>query len=257
MSNTETRKPMYIEVQQPEKFEKLAATTMETTQKLAKRINKLFSIAFADFYGSSVYCTAGNGNVAPYQQFMVELHFKPLSVGSLAPGDSRVRAFKPIEEGTTNSDVVAGLKSIYGTIRSSAKFQLTEQAAEILSEFVLPGVNVDPFKPSTYDQLKAEYQDNQFVGQSPIMVKLTGFDLAKLIKKIYGGKTEDGKPVDYGIIPYGPVAPNVNNQMVQNNMNWRVLIMQIDKDKTFDIASEFGLIPAGNGSMGPIITGTM
>lgn len=259
MSNTnETRKPMYIEITQPEKFEKLAATTMETTQKLAKRINKLFSIAFADFYGSAVYCTAGNGNVAPYQQFAVELHFKPMSVGSLAPGDSRVRAFKPIEEGTTKSDVVAGLKSIYGNLRSTAKFQLTEQAAEILSEFMLPGVNIDPFKPSSYDQFKAEYQDpQQYLGQAPIMVKINCLDLAKLIKKIYGAKTEDGKPVDYGIIPYGPVAPSVNNQMVQNNMNWRVLIMQIDKDKTFDIASEFGLIPAGNGSMGPIITGTI
>lgn len=257
MSNTETRKPLRIEITQPEKFEKLAATTMETTQKLAKRINKLFSVAFADFYGSAVYCTAGNGNVAPYQQFMVELHFKPMTMGSLAPNDTRVRAFKPIEEGTVKSDVVAGLKSIYGNFRSTSKFELTSDAAEILSEFVLPGVNIDPFKSSSFDQLKAEYQDAPQFGQSPIMVKITGIDLSKLIKKIYGSKNEDGKPIDYGVIPYGPVAPTVNNQMVQNNMNWRVVIMQIDKEKTFDIGSEFGLIPAGNGSMAPIVTGTI
>lgn len=257
MANQE-RKPMYIEITQPEKFDKLAATTLETTQKLAKRINKLFQTAFVDFYGSAVYCVAGNGNVATNQQFMVELHFKPLTAGSVNSNDTRVRAFEPINEATAKSgDIVAGVKSIYNTFRTSAAFQLTPEAAEILSEFMLPGLPIDPFKPATYDQVKAEYRDNATFGQGPVMVKIMSLDLAKLIKKIYGSKNADGKRVDYGIIPYGPVAPNMNNPMVQNNANWRVVIMQIEAEKTFDIASEFGLIPASNGSVGPIVTGTV
>lgn len=261
MSNTtvetKERKPMYIYVKEPQKFEKLAATTLETTQRLAKRINKLFSTAFVDYHGAAVYCTAGNGNVAPYQQFMVEIHFKPLTAGSVNPDDSRVRAFKPIEEGTAKSDVVANLKNIYGSFRTSAKFQLTPEAAEILSEFMLPGVNIDPFKPSSYDPFKAEYVDTPQYGQSPVMVKIMNLDLTKLIRKIYGSKNEEGKRVDYGIIPYGPVVPNMNNTMVQNNANWRVVIMQIEAEKTYDLASEFGIIPPANGSAGPIVTGTI
>lgn len=251
------RKPMYLEITQPEKFEKLAATSLETTQRLAKRINKLFSTAFVDYYGAAIYCMAGNGNVAPYQQFMVEIHFKPVAVGSVNPNDTRVRAFKPMDEATPKSDILANLKNIYGNFRTSAKFQLTNEAAEILSEFMLPGAEVNAFKPETYDRFKAEYMDQPQFGQSPVMVKIMNLDLTKLIRKIYGSKNEEGKRVDYGIIPYGPVAPNMNNTMIQNNANWRVIVMQIESEKTFDLASEFGLIPASNGANGPIITGTV
>lgn len=259
MSNntTETREPMQLNVIEHEKFEKLASTTMETTQRLAKRINKFFSAGFADYYGSTVVCTAGNGNVNPNQQFMVELHFRPMTAGSINPNDKRVRAFKPIEESNTGDDIVSGLKSFWGSMRTSSKFQLTEEGAQILAEFILPGVNngtnVDPWKPSTFATIKSEYVDTPQFGQSPVMVKVSAIDLIKLIRKIYGTKTEDGKRVDYGVIPYGPVTPNINNQMVQNSANWRVLIMQINADKTFDLASEFGLIPSGNG--GTVITG--
>lgn len=252
------KKPMYIEITQPEKFEKLAATSLETTQRLAKRINKLFSTAFVDYHGSSIYCTPGNGNVAPYQQFMVEIHFKPLAAGSVNPNDTRIRAFKPIEEGTPKTDIVANLKSIYGNFRSSSKFELTSEAAQILSEFMYPGLTINPFDPKTYDQVKSEYVDTPQYGQSPIMVKLTGLDLTKLIRKIYGSKTEEGKRVDYAVIPFGPVAPNMmNNNMIQGNANWKVSIMQIEAEKTYDLASELGYIPAGNGSVAPIVTGTM
>ena len=259
MSNNqnETRKPMRLEIVEPEKFDSLARTTFETTQRLAKRINKLFSTAFADYHGSVVYSLAGNGNVAAYQQFMVELHFKPLTAGSVSPDDQRVRAFKPIDEAAGDkSNVLVGVKSIYNNYRSTAKFQLTEEAAEILSEFMLPGVNVDPFKPSSYDGLKAEYVDNVQFGQAPVMVKIINLDLVKLIKKIYGNRNEDGNRVDYGIIPYGPVAPNMNNVAAQNSANWRVAIMQINADKTFDVASEMGIIPVNAGSAG-IVTGTL
>lgn len=253
-NNNKERKPMFIEVTEPQKFEKLAATTLETTQRLAKRINKLLSTVFADYYGAVVYCAVGNGNVGMNQQFMVEVHFKPLPAGALNPNDNRVRAFKPIDEAKTGDDVVANLKAIYGTIRTSAKYEMTKEAAEILSEFMMPGTNVDPFKPDSYDRFKAEYVDNTHFGAAPAMVKVMNLDLTRLVKKIYGYKNEDGKSVDYGVIPYGPVTPNFNNQMVQNNANWRVIIMQIEAEKAFDLAAEFGLIPAGNGSVGPVVT---
>lgn len=256
-NNSEPRKPMYIEITEPEKFDGLARTSFETTQKLAKRINKLFSTAFADYHGSVVYCTAGNANVNPGQMFMVEIHFKPLTAGSIHPDDKRVRAFKPIDESVADtSNVLTGIKSIYNNFRSTSKFQITEEAAEILSEFMLPGLNIDAFKPSSYDQVKAEYVDNPYSGVSPAMVKIINLDLTRLIKKIYGGKNEDGNKVEYGIIPYGPVAPNMNTGMTQSSANWRVAIMQINADKTFDIASEMGLIPVNAGSAG-IVTGTV
>lgn len=253
--NTNERKqPLLIEVTEPQKFEALASTALETTQRLAKRINKLFSTVFADYYGAVVFCNAGNGNVAMYQQFMVELHFKPIPAGAMNANDSRLRAFRPINEDTNKGDVISGLKSIYGNYRTTAKFELTEEAAQILSEFMFPGTNIDAFKPESYNNFKAEYVDQAQFGSTPVMAKITNLDLTRLIKKIYGGKNENGKPVDYGVIPYGPVTPNLNNQGMQTSANWRVMIMAVEAEKTFDLAAEFGLIPAGNGSVGPVVT---
>ena len=254
-TNNPKKEPTRIVVTTPEKFEKLASTSLETTQRLAKRINKLFQTAFADFYGSTIYCMSGNGNTAPNQQFMVELHFKPMTAGSIPASDGRVRAFQPIDERADATDLVGNLKRLRGTYSSSARFQMTNDAAEILSEFVMPGITVDPFKPETFNGIKAEYVDNVQFGQAPVMVKVGSIDLVRLIRKIYGDKNQDGKRVDYGIIPYGPVVPNMNNQMVANNANWRVIMMQVEADKTFDIAAEFGLIPASTGCMGSIVTG--
>ena len=257
MSNnaTETKKPLQLNVTDHEKFESIAATTMMTTQQIAKRINKLFSTAFVDYHGSIVYCTSGNGNTGNSQQFMVELHFKPVAVGA-ADTNGRVRAFKPVEEAVAGNDIVAGLKSIYGNFRTSARFALTEEGAQILSEFMLPGLDngkdIDAWKPSSYNGVKFEYIDASMYGQSPVMVKISGLDLIKIIRKIFGTKNGIGNNVDYGVIPYGPVNPNINNQMVQNAANWRVMIMQIDAGKTWDFAAEMGYIPSGNGS---IVTG--
>lgn len=251
---TNTKKPIYIEVTEHEKFNKMASTTMETTQKLAKRINKLFKSTFADFHGTIIHCVPGNGNVS--QQFSVEIHFKPLTAGSVDPSDDRVRAFMPIEESVKSDDIVSGIKALYGYNRTSAKFQMTEQASQILSEFMMTGLNIDPFKPSTYENFKAEYVDVPQFGQSPIMIRIINLDLTKLIKKIYGGKNENGGRVDYGVIPYGPVVPNMGNAMVQSTANWKVYIMQLDAEQVLDTAAELGLIGSA-GMGGAVITATV
>lgn len=252
MSNANNeKKPMQLEVTSFENFDKLATMSVEETAKLAKRINKLFHTAFVDYHGSVIHFVPGQGNVQPWQQFMVELHFKPVSVGTVPAGETRVRAFRPIEE-RKGDDILSGLKNIYGTMNSSERFQMTEEAAQILSEFMISGTNVDPWKPETYKQFKAEYQDQVLFGQSPVMIKITGLSLIALIRKIYGTKNESGQRVEYGIAPMGPVAA-INNPMAQSTANWRVQIMQIVGDKTYELASSMGFVPAGNN--GAVVVG--
>lgn len=244
MSN-ENKKPMQLEVTSFENFPTLATMAVEETAKIAKRVNKLFRTAFVDYHGCIISFTPGNGNTAPWQQFMVELHFKPVSAGTVPADETRVRAFRPIEE-RKGTDILSGLKNIYGTMNSSARFQLTEDAAHILAEFMIAGTNVDPAKPESYAAYKAEYQDAVMFGQSPIMIKITGISLIALIRKIYGTKNADGQRVEYGISPMGPVS----NQALNNNgmiaANWRVQILQIVGDKTFELAASMGFAPMGN-----------
>lgn len=251
MSN-ETKKPMQLEVTAFENFDTLAKLTVEETMKLAKRVNKLFTSAFVDYHGSVIHFVPGQGNTMPWQQFIVELHFKPITAGSVPANETRVRAFKPIEE-NKGDDLVSGLKNIYGTMRTSARFQLTAEAAQILSEFMIPGTNIDPWKPETFNQFKAEYQDQVLYGQSPAMIKITGLSLIALVRKIYGTKNEEGQRVEYGVSPMGPVSNNANNPMVQSTANWRVQILQVVEGKAYEVASSMGLVPAGGG--GAIVTG--
>ena len=250
--NNNKKEPLVIEVTELQEFGPVIdSTAIMTTQKLAKRINKLFNEVFADYHGSVVNYIPGNGNVNPNQAFVVELHFKPVPLGAVSPTDDRVRAFKPIEE-STPKDVIAGIKNIYGSMRSSSKFQMTEEASQLLAEFMTYGVNVDPFKPSSYDNLKHEYMIPGTYGNHSVAIKVLGFDLLKLIKKIYGAK-KDGKRVDYTITPHSPMNPTANTT-VNGLVNWRVVVKQLVSDNVYDTASEMGIIPA-DANNGMVVTG--
>lgn len=252
-TNNENKKLLQLETTEPEKFEELASTTVETTQKLAKRINKIFSSVFLDYHGSVINCYPGNGNTQPWQQITVELHFKPVALGTV-PSDGKVRAFKPIEE-TKKDDLVAGLKSYWRTMNTSKRFEMTEEAAQILSEFMIPEANINPWKPESYDHVKFEYQDQSPYIQTPAMVKVVGLNILVIAKKIYGNKNKNGKYTEYGVSPYLPVNRNLANPAVQSSANWYVSIMQFDVDKIRDTASELGIISPAGGSSAQIIVG--
>lgn len=250
----EVKTPCRIHVDQPEKFDQLVSTALETTQKLAKRINALMHTAFVDYKGCVIYTNPGNGNVNPNNVFAVELHFKPVDASAVSMTETRKRAFRPIEESVNKQDIVANLQSIYGK-NGSSKFEMTIEASQILSEFMLNGLGIEENKPATYDRFKFEFQDNQTFGfgAPSIAIKVAGLDIIKLIKKIYGSRSENGKKLEYIINPLGPVVP-MGNQQVNASSNWRVAIMQLDTDNVFETATEFGFANAG---MGPVVTGTI
>ena len=257
MSNNQnnTRLPKRIEVLEPETLEVFASTALITTQQLAKRVNKLFSTAFVDYYGCVIYRLTGQGNQNMNQQFMVELHFKPLNAGAVDPSDSRVRAFKPVTENTDGPALLNGLRSIYAPYTQSTNFEITQDGSEILSEFMFTGL-VDPFKPASYKGAVQEYQTApSYMGNGPIMIRVQQLDLAKLVKKIYGYKSKEGTKLEYSVAPHLPVnGANFQNANIPGNANWWVMITPIDVDKMTETASQLGFIPAGNGADG-VITG--
>ena len=257
MSNNQnnTKLPKRIEVLEPETLEVFASTALITTQQLGKRINKLFSTAFVDYFGCVVYRLTGQGNQNMNQQFMVELHFKPLSAGAVDPNETKVRAFKPVTENTDGPALLNGLRSIYAPYTQSTNFEITQDGAEILSEFMFTGL-VDPFKPASYKGCVQEYQSAPtWSGNGPIMIRVMQLDLAKLVKKIYGYKSKEGTKLEYSVTPHLPVnGANFQNANVPGNANWWVMITPIDVDKMTDTASKLGFIPVGNGADG-VITG--
>ena len=255
--NNNTRFPKRIEVLEPEKLETFASSALMTTQQLAKRINKLFSTAFVDYYGCVIYRVTGQGNMNFNQQFSVELHFKPLDAGAVNPSDNRVRAFKPVTENSNNPALLNGLRAIYPSQNQTTKFEITQDGSEILSEFMLSGL-IDPFKPASYRGSIAEYQTGPSymgMGSGPIMIRVMQLDLTKLVKKIFGSKSKENTKLEYSVVPHMPVnGANYQNANVPGTANWWVMITPIDVDKMTETASQLGFIPVGNGVEG-VITG--
>ena len=257
MSN-QNNKPLRLVVEETEKLEIVSGTAIETTLRLGKRINKLFLSAFSDYVGCHISVNTGNGAVNMNQMFMVELHFKPLPAGAIDPNDKRVRAFKPMNEAFVNNagmvDIYSGLQQIYWnqTASNSKKYAMSENAAQILSEFMI--ARVDPWKPESYDMYLKQYSSGPAYSNGPEMMKLVCVDLTKLIRKIYGRFDEDKNELEYTVIPFRPVNNFAGgNPIMQGNANWYVNITPINVNKLKELAVEMGMAATNMDSQ--IITG--
>lgn len=250
MSNNQNKKErLRIVMDETEKLEVVGSCAIETTVKIGKRINKMFLSTFSDYVGCHISRNMGNGAMNMNQQFIVELHFKPLQAGAVAPGDNRVRAFKPITEVENNNggSIYSDLQRIYQPFNSanSKNFTITDSAAQILSEFMIG--RVDPFDPKTYDQHMHEYHDAPaYMNKGPLALKLVNLDLTKLVRIIYGNKDEDGNKLEYGVVPFRPVNNfNYANQYMMANANWYVNITPINVNKLNELMVEMGMASAG------------
>ncbi len=233
--------PLRISVQEHEKFNDVVRTDLTTTQKISRRINQLFNSAFADYYGCVVRVNNGQGNTTPQAVFSVELYFKP--VNENAESDGRIIAFKPI--GHSDASIYDQLQAISSTFNQSNKFDLTSEASQILSWYLHPGMNLDPFRPEQYKKagLISEFENrNMGYGYPVVMTKVSGIDLIKLVKDIYGHKNDSGSQVEYNVVPLRPLSANPNAQYM-GLVNWLIMIQQADKNNTSQIASDFGYVP--------------
>lgn len=231
-------------------FNPILEESFENTAKISKMINKILGSAFVDYHGSAIFINPGNGNPMT-AQMAVELYFKPFSESQAAEGDNKsIRAFKMIGEGSDDSRIAAQLRAI-NSLNRNINFEITSEGAQILSEFMIPGFNIDPFNPNTFRNHVNQFQDNNGYTNGPIYIKLLNVDLTKLLRIIYGPSMSNGTPADYLVLPQSPVNPAMLNSQISNPyINWRLKIMKASKEKVNELLAEMGAT-----GRSPIVTG--
>lgn len=228
------REPLRIEVESPIPFDGELRSKMTTTVELSKNINNLFKI-FHDFEGSIVVPDM-------YGQLQVMLYFK--DKGNIAVGPDQVRCIEPVGMNNNRSGIgmfsqIQNLQTRY----SQKKYQLTQDAKDIFSEFI----NVRPGSKINWNQFVKEITEQTGYYSTSITVEVAGIDILKLIRKIYGSHVtgtngKDKARLDYNINLIKPFGIDMNSGAMSTN--YLIAIQQLNSKEVEKLAQEMGLVPS-------------
>ena len=149
---------------------------MTSREFCEKIVNPIFKGTFKDFDGS--YCSLINTNQGP--KMFVDLHFSKSNQVSTAPYEAlELRASNIKNNGDTFSRVVA----LSSRLDTSRIYLLTEEAKELLSDFV-PGEK-DPKKIKWKDRM-IETSGKNWRGVDSANVRIINLDPMVMIRRYYG-----------------------------------------------------------------------
>lgn len=190
VNNTETKKAT-IEVVSHPKFEGDMKTNIVSSIDMADIISSLFAPAFADYYGCRVCVNDGHTNPAiansmPFGTLYVDLFFKD---NGEVPEDSKIWK-NIVPRGSDNSgrnDLGARFARVNGANNGRA-YEVTKQTFEALEEFMLQG------NRTNWNIHTQEIVSTMGVyGKEEAVTCISGLNLNKIITKIYGSKTDEGR----------------------------------------------------------------
>lgn len=214
--------PLRIEVT-PAKFDGLIKSKVITTIGLGKLVWNLFKPVFPDYEG----CV-----IVPDQhgQLQLTLYFK--DKGKLSD-PNLVKAVTPIGASQDRTNTALERISSLNLRLSANKFELTKDAKEILSEFYWIRNN----GKVNWKQVVSEVKSQDYNGYS-VHLKVTGLDINRILRKIYGSKV-DGNRVDYQL----SIIRAVSSDMSGTLQNYLISIQQLDIKEVESLAREVGAIP--------------
>ena len=234
----ETREKYRLEVE-PGEFGGTMKTELTTTNNLTKVIYDLFSGVNNDFEGCALDVNPMNN------QLQLTLYFKekpvnPNKLKNLVNIANNVagRNAKPMDRITSMN------------IRQQNRvYELSEETKEMLEEFIDAPVQKDGSRKINWRQVAFEKTErNQYAGNS-IYVAVTGLNLNRVLKKMYGGKNEDGDRVDYNTTIIAPITNNFSSQ----TQNFLISIIQLNDKAVQNLCKEIGF--ATNQSSIPMFRG--
>jgi hypothetical protein len=224
-SNQPYREPLRIVVDEPEEFKGILRSDITTTERLSKKVNRLFNAVFNDYIGCSIVPNQ-------FGTLQLSLFFKDNGL----KGD-KYNAFVPVGTAISKNSGIIQKIDIMSRRQSSRKYEMTPEARELLSEFFMIPNNQ---KEVNWNQVTLEEVEPNNMGMI-IYNKIINMDLNRVVKKIFGGKVE-GSRVDYQIIPMKPIStgiPGVSNM----SLNYMISIQQLDVNLVNELASSQGIIP--------------
>ena len=226
------RKKPRLELQGAPEFKGTVKTSYTTTQDLCKDINKIFSEVISDYEGCMIEPDA-YGN----------LSLKIYLAGDKPEDVNKVKCLEKIGSGTVNN--VFDRLSNFNRSQSSRYFALTEDAKDILEEFVYAPNGKKP----NWNSIAVEFTDNSGWGAGQRIYTKVQLDLKRVIKKMYGKKLADGGYADYMISMVRPLGYDFSAQqgMMYNPAalvsNYIISIAQLDSKELERLCKEIGIAP--------------
>lgn len=218
--------PMVLDVEQQE-FDGLLKTKLTTTTDVAKMVNRLFKPVFSDWEG----CLILPNNAGGFDTF---LYFKENGVKD----PNKLTALEHVVQANTNNLTMSQRIQNLNLRYKNKTYELSRDAKDILKEF-MPQEKNGKVK---WNNFVVEKTQQEYNGYS-VHVQITGVDIMKIIRKIYGAQV-DGKRTDYTMkVERGIGVVNQQGFFA----NYLVTIMQLDVREVEKIAQSVGMIPlAGN-----------
>lgn len=218
--------PMVLNVEQQE-FDGLLKTKLTTTTDVAKMVNRLFKPVFSDWEG----CLILPNNAGGFDTF---LYFKENGVKD----PNKLTALEHVVQANTNNLTMSQRIQNLNLRYKNKTYELSRDAKDILKEF-MPQEKNGKVK---WNNFVVEKTQQEYNGYS-VHVQITGVDIMKIIRKIYGAQV-DGKRTDYTMkVERGIGVVNQQGFFA----NYLVTIMQLDVREVEKIAQSVGMIPlAGN-----------
>lgn len=222
----------------PSEFPGLITTMYCDTTQISKLINNFIRPIFPDEYGTRVEVQTFPNNPAKILSIMVIFTDK----GSVALGEGQYKALEPIvTQDKLKSNMSTRLK-YYNNMRVSNNtqnvYQFTEEAKEMLSELV-PNSALDKKGNVRWNQIMTEFNLKSYNTPNLIAVGLY-LDFNKVLKKIYGHKTQDKSVWNYLVMVGNPINPVMAYDGSMTAKKWQVFIMRIKDKDIYDLATRYG-----------------
>lgn len=185
---TEEKKKAFIEVVEHTEFKGDMKTNILSSIEMAKVVSSLFAPAFHDYYGCNVRINDGRNpliaNTMPIGAIYVDLYFK--DYGEAA--DGTWKNVIPRAQAVKGKDMGSRYLSVVGNANNSRAYEVTKETYEALEEFTFANGRI---RWSDYTQ-EMTTQMSAY-GKDEVVVCISGLSLNKIITKIYGEKTEEGR----------------------------------------------------------------
>lgn len=213
---TKEKEKHYLRLEKPLEFKGTINGDITTTVELAKQINKLFKQAFGDYEG----CTIGFNQ---FGQPTATLFFKEKGGGDIIPLASPTRGANP-------NDRIKSMNLRY----KNKTYKLSDELKDVLEQFV------DSARGQiNWDQKVHEITENGFGGVAAIYVKIDDINVNKILKVMYGGRSEEGR-LDYNVTMIKPVGAMHGGF----SQTYIIKIDQLDVSKVEKLATQLGVIPS-------------
>ena len=241
---TETKKEQKttINVVEHSVFEGDMKTNIISSIEMADIVSSMFGPAFSDYYGCNIRVNDGHATPVvaismPFGALYVDLYFKDrgAATGGAMKNIELRGAPKTNGDGSkpSLSDRFFQVNSTNNCTNTGRVYNVTKETYEALEEFMINGRN------TRWAEHTQEIASSMSIigSKEEVVVCISGLDLNKIITKIYGDVTDNGR-YEYVATP-STLIPNKGREFIMQ-------VCQLNKDIVSKIQHEMGIFTPNN-----------